>query len=232
MHVILRFELEQDLLEGHGRRCVTCRRSGTGAWTTTSASTCRTTRAGVLQDMHWGTGPIGYFPTYSLGNVMSVQIWERIKDDLPDLDDRFERGEFGPLREWLGEHIHRHGRKFLPQETLERAVGARDRPRAVPALPAREARRRSARVAQRERARSRAPGYIAEGGRQGRREDLELVDHVHARARDRRREVHGDRCLKRGEARLEVRVWPTLEVTLEESQAHLRKRSDAETGWP
>jgi carboxypeptidase Taq len=56
---------------------------------------------------------------------MSVQIWEKIKDDLPDLDDRLERGEFAPLREWLGEHIHRHGRKFAPQETLERAVGAR-----------------------------------------------------------------------------------------------------------
>jgi carboxypeptidase Taq len=80
---------------------------------------------GVLQDMHWGTGTIGYFPTYSLGNVMSVQIWERIKDDIPDLDDKLERGEFAPLREWLGEHIHRYGRKFLPQETLERATGSR-----------------------------------------------------------------------------------------------------------
>ncbi len=77
---------------------------------------------------------------------MSVQIWERIRDDIPDLDDRLERGEFGPLREWLGEHIHRHGRKFLPQETLERAVGARIDPEPYLALPAREARRRGSRL--------------------------------------------------------------------------------------
>jgi carboxypeptidase Taq len=57
--------------------------------------------------------------------VMSVQIWERIKDDIPELEEQIERGEFAPLREWLGEHIHKHGRKFKPQETLERAVGTR-----------------------------------------------------------------------------------------------------------
>jgi carboxypeptidase Taq len=75
--------------------------------------------------MHWGAGHIGYFSTYSLGNVMSVQIWERVREDLPDLDDRFERGEFGPLREWLGERLHALGRKFPPQDTLERVTGAR-----------------------------------------------------------------------------------------------------------
>jgi carboxypeptidase Taq len=79
---------------------------------------------GVLQDMHWAVGHIGYFSTYSLGNVISVQIWERIKEDLPDLEEHFERGEFAPLREWLGEHVHRHGRKFGPKGTLERVVGS------------------------------------------------------------------------------------------------------------
>jgi carboxypeptidase Taq len=54
---------------------------------------------------------------------MSVQIWERLKDDLPDVEEQVERGEFGALREWLGEHVHRHGRKFPPQETLRRAIG-------------------------------------------------------------------------------------------------------------
>jgi carboxypeptidase Taq len=79
---------------------------------------------GVLQDMHWGMGTIGYFPTYALGNVMSVQIWDKIKEEIGDLEDQIERGEFAPLREWLGENIHRHGRKFGPQATLERAVGS------------------------------------------------------------------------------------------------------------
>jgi carboxypeptidase Taq len=78
---------------------------------------------GVLQDMHWAGGSIGYFPTYALGNVISVQIWERAQEELGDLDERFERGEFGELRDWLHEHLYRMGRKFTPQETIERVTG-------------------------------------------------------------------------------------------------------------
>lgn len=78
---------------------------------------------GVLQDVHWSGGSIGYFPTYALGNLISAQIWERITADLPDLDASIEAGEFAPLRDWLREHLHRHGRKFTPAETLERVVG-------------------------------------------------------------------------------------------------------------
>jgi carboxypeptidase Taq len=80
---------------------------------------------GVLQDMHWGGGHIGYFSTYSLGNVMSVQIWEKLREDLPDLDEQIERGEFAAMREWLGERLHTLGRRFTPQETLERVTGSR-----------------------------------------------------------------------------------------------------------
>jgi len=78
---------------------------------------------GVLQDVHWSGGSIGYFPTYALGNLISAQIWEKLTADLPDLYDGFEQGEFGPLRDWLREHLHRYGRKFTPGETLERVVG-------------------------------------------------------------------------------------------------------------
>ena len=74
--------------------------------------------------MHWSGGSIGYFPTYALGNLISAQIWERVTAELPDLDDAFEPGEFGPLRDWLRENLHRHGRKFTPAETLERVVGS------------------------------------------------------------------------------------------------------------
>lgn len=124
MHIILRFELEQDLLEGRvaladlpeewNRRMD----EYLGVEVPDDAH-------GVLQDVHWGAGHIGYFSTYSLGNVMSVQIWERVKEDLPDLEEQFERGEFGALREWLGERLHGLGRKLMPQETLERVAGAR-----------------------------------------------------------------------------------------------------------
>jgi carboxypeptidase Taq len=79
---------------------------------------------GVLQDMHWAGGALGYFPTYALGNVISVQIWERALDELGDLDERFERGEFGDLREWLRERLYALGAKFTPQETIERVTGS------------------------------------------------------------------------------------------------------------
>ena len=78
---------------------------------------------GVLQDVHWSGGSVGYFPTYALGNLISAQLWERIVADVPDLYDGFEQGEFAPLRDWLREHLHHHGRKFTPGETLERVVG-------------------------------------------------------------------------------------------------------------
>jgi len=124
MHIILRFELEQDLVED--RLAVA---ELPGAWNARMHEylgiDVPDDARGVLQDMHWAAGGIGYFPTYSLGNVISVQIWERAKEDLGELDDQFERGEFGPLREWLQEHLYRLGRKFTPQETIERVTGSR-----------------------------------------------------------------------------------------------------------
>ena len=78
---------------------------------------------GVLQDTHWAGGSIGYFPTYALGNLISAQLWERDPRRPAGLYADFERGEFGALRDWLREHLHRHGRKFTPTETLERAIG-------------------------------------------------------------------------------------------------------------
>ena len=78
---------------------------------------------GILQDVHWSGGGFGYFPTYSLGNIVSVQIWEKVVSEIPDLHDQFEQGEFGQLHQWLRTNLYAHGRKFTPQETLERVVG-------------------------------------------------------------------------------------------------------------
>ena len=124
MHVILRFELEQELIEG--RLPVA---DLPAAWNERMGEYLGVDvpddAHGVLQDMHWAAGSLGYFPTYSLGNVISVQIWERLGEDLGDIDERFERGEFGELRDWLHEHLYRLGRKFTPQETIERVTGSR-----------------------------------------------------------------------------------------------------------
>jgi len=123
MHVILRFELEQDIVNGRVELRDLPHRWAEKMHEYLGIEVPDDAR-GVLQDMHWAAGLIGYFSTYLLGSVMSVQIWEKAAEDLDDLDDQLERGEFAPLREWLGEHVHALGRKYPPQETLRRATGS------------------------------------------------------------------------------------------------------------
>jgi carboxypeptidase Taq len=79
---------------------------------------------GVLQDVHWSGGMIGYFPTYLLGTLAAAQIRHAMQNDLGDLDRRIEVGEFQPILGWLRERIHRHGRKYLPNDLLKRATGS------------------------------------------------------------------------------------------------------------
>ncbi len=122
MHIILRFELEQELIAG---RLSTA--DLPDAWNARFeeylALSVPDDRLGVLQDVHWSGGMIGYFPTYQLGNVMSVQIWEAAKAALPAVEERFEKGDFAELGEWLRENLYSLGRKLTPKETLERVVG-------------------------------------------------------------------------------------------------------------
>jgi carboxypeptidase Taq len=122
LHIALRFELELALIEG--RLAV---KDLPAAWdeATERLLGLHTPDVvhGVLQDIHWGSGMIGYFPTYTLGNLMAAQLWEALAADLPDLDADFAAGRFGPLREWLREHVHRHGRKLESRELLLRATG-------------------------------------------------------------------------------------------------------------
>jgi carboxypeptidase Taq len=123
MHIILRFELEQELIEGRVDL-----RELPEAWNARMDEylgiDVPSASEGVLQDMHWPSGSMGYFPTYALGNVISVQIWDRLKEDV-DVDDQMERGEFDEIREWLRSRLYVLGRKFEPQETIERVTGNR-----------------------------------------------------------------------------------------------------------
>jgi carboxypeptidase Taq len=122
LHVILRFELEQELIEG--RLAI---RDLPEAWNMRFNEylglEVTDDALGVLQDVHWSFGAIGYFPTYSLGNLIAGQLWARAHEDIPELDDKLAAGELGDLREWLREHIHRHGSKFSTTELLQRVVG-------------------------------------------------------------------------------------------------------------
>jgi carboxypeptidase Taq len=122
LHVALRFELELALLDG--RLAV---KDLPDAWNEASERLLGLAPPdlvhGVLQDIHWGTGMIGYFPTYTLGNLMAAQLWTALAADLPDLEADIAAGRFDGLREWLREHIHRHGRKLPSRELLRRATG-------------------------------------------------------------------------------------------------------------
>jgi carboxypeptidase Taq len=122
LHVILRFELEQELLSG--RLAVA---DLPDAWNTRFEELMGipvpNDAVGVLQDAHWSGGSFGYFPTYLLGTVLSVQIWQRAVAAIPDLEERIGRGEFAELHAWLRENIYALGRKLDSPETIERVVG-------------------------------------------------------------------------------------------------------------
>lgn len=123
LHIFLRFELEQELVEQ--RLKVT---DLPGAWNAKMEEylglTPPNNALGVLQDIHWSGGSIGYFPTYTLGNVLSLQFYRQTLEDIPDLPRQFGRGEFGALLDWFKEKIHRHGRKYTANELVERVTGA------------------------------------------------------------------------------------------------------------
>jgi carboxypeptidase Taq len=122
LHVVLRFELEQQLIEG--RLTVS---ELPEAWNARFKAylglDVPDDAHGVLQDVHWSSGSIGYFPTYALGNLIAGQLWERVYADIPDLDAHLAAADLRVLREWLREHVHRHGAKFSMPALLERVVG-------------------------------------------------------------------------------------------------------------
>jgi carboxypeptidase Taq len=122
LHIVLRFELELALIEG-----VLAVDDLPAAWNDGMARLLDVEvtddAQGVLQDVHWGAGLFGYFPTYTLGNLMAAQLWSRVAVELPDIEELIAAGDFAPLREWLRENSHRHGRKFPPRELLHRVTG-------------------------------------------------------------------------------------------------------------
>jgi len=122
LHVILRFELEQEILQERLEL-----HDLPQAWNARIHDyldlEVTSDAEGVLQDVHWAEGAFGYFPTYSLGNIIRGQLWEAALAALPGLYEQIERGEFGPLREWLRENVHRHGRKLTSREVVEQVTG-------------------------------------------------------------------------------------------------------------
>ncbi|MDQ6835739.1 MAG: carboxypeptidase M32 [Actinomycetota bacterium] len=122
LHIVLRFELEQQLVDGQ-LTVAELPEAWNARFEEFFGIRVTDDAQGVLQDVHWSAGLIGYFPTYALGNLIAGQLWERVHSDIRDLDRRIAAGELATLREWLREHVHRHGSKFTTAELLQRVVG-------------------------------------------------------------------------------------------------------------
>jgi carboxypeptidase Taq len=123
LHIIIRYELERALLDGN-----LTAKDLPGAWRQLYQQYLGITppddRTGCMQDIHWSEGLIAYFPTYTLGNIYSAQIFAAADRDVGPLEDSFASGEFSALREWLRENIHRHGRRYKAPALVERATGS------------------------------------------------------------------------------------------------------------
>jgi carboxypeptidase Taq len=123
LHICLRFELEVELIEGRLKVDELPAR-----WNKAMQDYLGVTppddRRGVLQDVHWSGGMFGYFPSYTLGNLYAAQITETAEREIPRFWDKVQTGEFAPIREWLREKVHRHGRVYLPEDLVTRVTGS------------------------------------------------------------------------------------------------------------
>jgi carboxypeptidase Taq len=122
LHIILRFELELAMIEGDlaVSDLPTAWRDGMrrllGLEVPSDALGC-------LQDIHWGAGSFGYFPSYALGCLIAAQLWETLEAEIGPREEDLRRGETAPIQRWLAEHVHRHGRRLDTIPLLERVTG-------------------------------------------------------------------------------------------------------------
>jgi len=122
MHVMLRYGIERDLLEG--RLAVS---DLPDAWDKGMSERLGVVPAnaaeGCLQDIHWAHGSFGYFPSYAIGAAIAAQLFESLRARTPDLDDHLVRGEFGSVTRWLAETVHAEGARLTPPELVKQATG-------------------------------------------------------------------------------------------------------------
>ncbi len=122
LHIMLRFELERAMIRGDLKP-----KDVAGAWNERFESylgiAVDTDAHGCLQDIHWASGLIGYFPTYTLGNLYAAQFFAQATEEIPTLKEEFRRGNFSALLEWLRRNIHCHGRRFRANELCKKVTG-------------------------------------------------------------------------------------------------------------
>ncbi|ESU32740.1 hypothetical protein G3A_09830 [Bacillus sp. 17376] len=122
LHIMVRYEIEKALIAGEIEA-----KDLPGIWNAKMKDylgiSPSTDSEGVLQDIHWSFGGLGYFPSYSLGNLYAAQILNKIKKDLPDFYESIERGNFSVIQDWLRENIHQYGMLYTPNELIVKATG-------------------------------------------------------------------------------------------------------------
>ncbi len=123
LHILIRFELEQALLSGS-----LAVSDVPAAWNERYRNYLGVTPSndaeGCLQDIHWSAGLMGYFPTYTLGNLFAAQFFAKANSDLGDQGPSFARGDFRPLLDWLRENVHRHGQRYRSSTLVEKVTGS------------------------------------------------------------------------------------------------------------
>ena len=121
-HIILRFELEQAMLNGE-----LAAKDLPTAWNDKMNELLGVAppndSEGCLQDVHWTRPGFGYFPTYALGNLYAAQLWETAVAQHPEIEEELNQGKTNTLLAWLRENVHRHGRKFTPRELIQQVTG-------------------------------------------------------------------------------------------------------------
>jgi carboxypeptidase Taq len=122
MHIMVRFELERALMRGD-LAPADIPATWNARYKEYLGLVVPDDRRGCLQDIHWSSGSLGYFPTYTLGTLHAAQFFEKAFADMPDLHKQFERGEFRALRAWLNENIHAQGMRFRPGDLCRRVTG-------------------------------------------------------------------------------------------------------------
>ena len=122
LHIILRFELELALVEGQ-LAVADLPEAWREGMRRLLGVEVRTDALGCLQDVHWGAGSFGYFPSYALGCLIAAQLWEALERDLGSRDEDLRRGEVASIQQWLAERVHRHGRRLDTTELVEHASG-------------------------------------------------------------------------------------------------------------
>ncbi len=122
LHIMLRFEIERGLISG-SLDVKDVPKVWNENFRRLFGIKVPDDRRGCLQDVHWSFGLIGYFPTYTLGNLYAAQFWEKINGSIKDLDGQIAKGRFTELKKWLNKNIHAHGRRYRPGELCQKLTG-------------------------------------------------------------------------------------------------------------